>query len=104
MTATPDLFEYAQTRYPHVPGSKATETSAAAAESAKDGAETLRARCLEALAISDRTADEAAEYLGESILSIRPRFSELRKMGKILPTDKRRLSQNGHSSIVWKVA
>jgi predicted transcriptional regulator len=50
------------------------------------------------------TADEIAEILGESILSIRPRCSELYALGLIEQTGIRRPSSGGKMSHVWKKA
>lgn len=50
----------------------------------------------------DATADECAARLGMDVLTIRPRFSELRRLGKIIPTDQRRPSSRGTPSTVWR--
>jgi hypothetical protein len=49
----------------------------------------------------DSTADESAARLAMDILTVRPRFSELRKLGKVIATDKRRPSSRGTLSTVW---
>lgn len=49
------------------------------------------------------TADEIATELNESILSIRPRVAELRKLGLIEPTGERRPSSTGAMSAVWRL-
>jgi hypothetical protein len=49
----------------------------------------------------DSTADECAARLGIDILSIRPRFSELRRLGVLMPTAERRPSSRGTPSTVW---
>jgi hypothetical protein len=49
------------------------------------------------------TADEAAAKLGESVLSIRPRISELRARGLIAPTGERRRNASGMRAMVWGV-
>jgi hypothetical protein len=49
------------------------------------------------------TSDEVADLMNESILSIRPRVSELRAQGKIKSTGKRRKSVNGNGATVWRV-
>jgi hypothetical protein len=106
--------------YPHVPGFKTGGTSAQAAFSIAPDADTLRASCLEALRSCPMTADEVAERLGASILSVRPRISELAnpKIGaiKIMTTKGwddelkcevdipvRRKNASGHSASVWTV-
>lgn len=50
------------------------------------------------------TADELAEKMRASILTIRPRVSELARDGKITDTGARRPSISGKPSIVWKLA
>lgn len=49
------------------------------------------------------TADEIADNMNESILSIRPRVSELHKQGLIEPTGERRRSSGGRPSHVWRL-
>lgn len=50
------------------------------------------------------TTDECASLLEESVLSIRPRFSELRALGQITDTGDRRLNDSGRRAIVWRAA
>lgn len=98
----PDLFSrYAS--YPSVAGFKATETSAEAARTID--ASTCRALVLAALRkFGAMTADECAlRYLGYSILTVRPRFSELKALGQIEDSGQRRKNASGHKAIVWKV-
>ena len=103
-----DLFSYAPS-YPHVPGYKSRETSCSAAEDVKATAASLRAKCLSILQMQEYqnglTADEVATLLnGQSVLSIRPRFSELVNKGKIKDTGDRRLNASGKRAIVWAAA
>ena len=88
--------------YPNTPGYKATdtETSAQAANSVKVDADNLRDLCEAALKIKDRTADEVAATVGKGILSVRPRISELKKLGKIAPSASRRSNNSGHTAVV----
>ena len=80
-----------------------TDTSEAAAEDMKSRAPLLRERTLEQLSNSTGlTADEIAANLGESILSIRPRVSELAKRGLVIKTDRTRLNHSGTAAIVWR--
>lgn len=90
--------------YPHQPGFKVSrpETSREAAEVAATLAMTLRERVEAWLTGHEVTADECADALGESILSIRPRLSELRAMGRIEDTGKRRKNVSGNSAVVWR--
>jgi hypothetical protein len=66
--------------------------------------ERLRAECLREIkrCWMGCTADECAGYLGETILSIRPRFSELRAFGLIEDTGDRRLNDSGRRATVWR--
>jgi predicted ArsR family transcriptional regulator len=91
-------------RYPHRVGHKRTDTSASAARSVEASAPRLRQLCLDMLRISGPlTADECASNMGRDKLSIRPRFSELREMGKVVDTGERRRNRSGKSAIVWTV-
>ncbi len=98
MTDQRDLF------YPASPGWKATDTSKAAAEGLRPTAANLRDLCLAWVTgtLGGLTPDECAENLGISILSIRPRFSELKRLGKIEDSGERRFNASGHRAIVWK--
>lgn len=96
--AVPDLF----TGYPIAAGWKGTETSRAAAESIP--AHLLRGRVLtEFQRRGAMTSDECADAMRCSILSIRPRCSELHRMGKLMDTGTRRQNASGRSAIVWKI-
>lgn len=99
---TPDLFQYAD-RYPVAPGFKARATSAAAASSVAPSAANIRARCLDVLkrVPLGLTADEVAEKLNMSILTIRPRISELSARAMIKDTGDRRSNDSGRRAIVW---
>lgn len=89
--------------YPVAPGAKEDTTSLEAALTASKRVLTLRKRVLDAIAALPGTADEIAERLGETVLAIRPRFSELRKMDRIEPTGQRRKNDSGSSAHVWRV-
>ena len=92
-----DLF-----RYPQHPGAQDRDTSRDAADAAAVTAPQLRAR---ALAVVERsnglTADEVAGRLGLSILSIRPRLTELSRLGKVRDSGARRKNASGKRAIVW---
>jgi predicted ArsR family transcriptional regulator len=90
--------------YPHLPGFQDTDTSKAAAGSVAPSAHTLRDAALRVLKSGPRTADEVAAALGESILSIRPRLTELRMMARVYDTGERRKNSSGRSAIVWRAA
>ena len=98
MTTQLDLLP----RYPHAPGYKAPGTSQVAAETIAPFAKTLREQVYELLQRKAATADEAAMELHRSVLSIRPRLSELHREGKIRETGKRRLNQSGMSAAEWE--
>ncbi|MEI6870717.1 MAG: hypothetical protein WCL08_00405 [Verrucomicrobiota bacterium] len=91
------------TTYPTQAGHKATGTSEDAANSTNAG----RLRGMVLAAFLNRpgsyTADEMAAHMGLSILSIRPRFSELRQSGSIVDTGLRSKNTSGKSAIVWRL-
>lgn len=93
--------------YPTQAGFTDDTTSRDAAEAIeKSGrAMTLRER-VESYFLGGRiaTADEVAHALHEPILAIRPRVSELFKLGKIERTGMRRRSDGGHSAHVYRKA
>lgn len=78
------------------------DTSEAAAEAMQDRAETLRAKALDAISRQPATADEVAGQVGASILAMRPRITELAKMGRIEDSGERRKNASGRSAIVWR--
>lgn len=90
-------------RYPDRPGYKQAGTSQAAADAERGRAPTLRSAVLALLAERELTADECAVEMRESVLSVRPRLSELVKMGKIEPTEERRKNASGHGAAVWRL-
>ena len=89
--------------FPHTPGFKREGTSREAAEKMAPRAATLRHRILMVLASGPRTADETASLLNESVLAVRPRFTELQELGEIEDTGTRRLNQSGRSAMVWRL-
>jgi hypothetical protein len=111
---TPDLFDWTPPpEYPDAPGWREPTTSRDAAEKIKPVARTLRDQVLEILRAAwpaGLTADEVAAKLGKTEFSIRPRFSELRKLGLIGPVaaaphpSKKQLTRpnaSGVEAIVW---
>ena len=68
--------------------------------------EHLRTLALQMLAATPAglTADEIAMRLGESVLAVRPRVSELFHGGQIEKTGDRRLNASGLRAHVWKKA
>jgi hypothetical protein len=87
--------------YPECPGHKVGGTSEAAAAEIKPSAKVLQVRVFSMLKHRDLTADECADLMGESILSIRPRFSELKRIGMIHDSGERRKNASGKSAVVW---
>lgn len=96
----PYLFTSTRQSYPNSPGYKRAGTSQEAAETIP--ADKLRGRCMKAFAWGNYTADQIATILDQTVLNIRPRISELAKMGYIEPTGKRRKNRSGKSAIVWR--
>jgi predicted ArsR family transcriptional regulator len=96
------------TKYPNYPGAKVAGASQDAADGIAEHAETLRDRVDRLFDRCDPngglTADECAEQLGSEIWSVRPRLSELRRMGRIAETDQRRKNRSGMTATVWKRA
>lgn len=89
-------------RYPYTAGHRGTDTSRAAAESIP--ASLLRGKVLaEFQRRGALTADECAAGLGLSVLSVRPRVTELGNLGKLIDTKTRRQNASGRSAIVWRV-
>lgn len=85
-------------------GWKGTDTSREAAEAASPTAASLRQDALSAIKLQGpSTADEVALYLGRSVLSIRPRMSELRNAGLLEASGDRRKNASGSSATVWKL-
>jgi len=86
------------------PGAKVGGTSQDAADAIHNRAATLRQAVIAMFRKhGSLTADEVAELLGESVLAIRPRLSELRKLGRIADTGLRRKNQSGRSANVWRM-
>lgn len=103
MTRQYDLLDYLD-RYPDGPGYKAAGTSMDSAAKVAPRAPRLRNAILGLLGKGWKlTPDEAAHALGESILSIRPRFSELVATGQIMPTGDTRPNASGHRAQVYKL-
>lgn len=93
--------------YPHAPGYKEAETSKAAAIAMKPRASKLRDRAMEQLQIETHygrgcTADELAERCKVTVLSMRPRITELNKLGLIEKSGIRRKNASGQTAHVWR--
>lgn len=91
--------------YPSSPGWKVAGASKDAAQSISSHAKTVRDRVHRFL--KDRypsafSADQIADQLGESILTIRPRVSELGRDGQIEAVTERRKNKSGMSAHCWR--
>lgn len=93
-----DLFDY-----PNHPGFKDLDASLDAAIEMAPLVTGLRKHVLEQLVVYDLTADEIASNLDQSVLTIRPRVSELRAMGLIEKTGDRRDNRSGKRAAVWRI-
>ncbi len=90
--------------YPEHPGAKTGGTSPGAADAMAEPAPNLRAQVLALFGrIGPITTDDAAEFLGKTVLAVRPRFSELRKMGLIEDSGRRRNNISGRPANVWRL-
>lgn len=91
--------------YPASPGFTSPGPSQEAAEKGSKRVAYLQGKCLEMLRThGPLAADEIAEKLGETILSIRPRVSELGRKKLIEKTDMRHKNISGCSATVWRIA
>jgi predicted ArsR family transcriptional regulator len=92
--------------YPDATGFKVSGPSEQAAEAMGSTANKRRAAVLAQLAQypAGATADEIAKDMNLSVLSVRPRVSELKRMGKIKETGGRRKNESGMSATVWRIA
>lgn len=84
--------------YPNRPGFKQYGTSQEAADAIEPQAHTLRGKALAEIKGAGKhglTADEVADHLGRSVLSIRPRVSELLVLGLIERNHQRRKNASG---------
>jgi hypothetical protein len=95
-----EIFEASD--YPQGPGFKEPTTSKDAAIAVLPRVRALHGRILATLRYLNCTPDEVAIVLGTSLLAIRPRFSELHKLGLIEKTGERRTNASGLSANVWR--
>ena len=102
-----DLFKHNSVTYPEAPGSKASGTSAEAAAAIAGHATRLRKIVLREFMAAGQgglTSDQCARLVEESILSVRPRVTELKSAGFLVPTGERRTNNSGMSAGVLKAA
>jgi predicted ArsR family transcriptional regulator len=91
--------------YPGTPGWKAEGPSRDAAKAVTRHAKTLRDRVhrfLQEQYPSAYSADQIAARLGETILSVRPRVSELHKAQLIEAVASRSKNQSGMTANCWR--
>lgn len=100
----PDLFDPGRT-YPEAPGYKERTTSRDAARKIEPRVGTLKADILALLRQGGSgTSDEIAEALGKSVLAIRPRVTELYKLGLIERTGAQLANVSGMKAHVFRIA
>lgn len=89
--------------YPRTPGFKEPTTSRDSARQIKRRAETVRDRVADLYRRGNSvTPDQAADMLGISILTVRPRVSELVAQGKLVDTGRRWPNQSGHMAKIYR--
>jgi len=76
------------------------DTRRAARRASLANAARIRDAALDVFRRRPSTADEVAETLGESVLSVRPRVTDLKTDGLIYDTGERRPSSTGHPAMV----
>lgn len=88
--------------YPHTPGHRGVDTSIEACPAPRKARATRERIMAQLTATGPSSPDKMAELLGESILSIRPRFSELLALGRIEDTGDRDRNVSGKSCKIWR--
>lgn len=90
--------------YPKQPGFRESTTSRDAAKAVRPRVSALARRIIDLLHYSPMTPDEVAAAMDISLLTIRPRFSELSNLGLIEKTGDRRANASGLKAYVWRKA
>lgn len=94
--------------YPLAPGAKERgpdSTSRDAAEASAVLATVLREQCERVLRdVGPMSSDQIAVFIGQSILAVRPRLSELVAMGRAVKTAERTMNSSGHSARIYALA
>ena len=91
-------------QYPNQPGYKIEGTSQQAAASMVGPANALRMRVLAHVrkcGYNGSTTDICASVIGESVLAVRPRFTELEQMGLIRKTKLTEKNESGRNATVY---
>lgn len=99
------LSKYSELKYPMSPGYKEHSTSKEAATKVASRSRKLREKTLDAIKRKHSygaTPEEVSEILNESILSIRPRFTELKIMNFIYDSGLRRKNSFNSNTKVWR--
>lgn len=110
MTSTPDLFGYVADShaYPTGPGHKGGDgTSQQAAQALAPEVSGIRRIVLRAFCArhpAGMTSDEAAAAVKLSILTVRPRCTELRRMNMLEATAERRRNGSGNTATVLRAS
>lgn len=91
--------------YPDAPGFKVAGPSEEAAVKIAPRAEILRGQILDQFRTiypKGATADEVARDMNLSVLTVRPRVSELHRNGYLAKTGERRTNSSGMTATVWR--
>ena len=91
--------------YPRSPGFREPTTSREAAQAVTLSAPLLRERVyavVRAAGAKGLTPDEAAAAIGETVLAVRPRMTELKLAGRIVETGERRANASGLKAKAWR--
>jgi predicted ArsR family transcriptional regulator len=100
LPASTPLFDAPQ--YPEGAGFKVEGTSREAAETVD--AATVRTQVVQWLQrYGQMSADKCAWLMDMSVLSIRPRFSELKALGVIEDSGSRAKNASGKSAVIWRL-
>lgn len=97
-------FVCANERYPNNPGDRGIDTSIAAGEAIRPILGNLQRMVLAAVRDAGErgvTTNELAARLDMGRDSVQPRTSELRRLGRIADSGRRRPNANGKAAIVW---
>jgi len=86
--------------YPHVPSPGKTDSSREAAESVDS--KTWMNRVLQAVREKPSTMSEVAKRYNVTVLTTRPRSSQLQALGYIKDSGLRRRNENGRNEIVFE--
>jgi predicted ArsR family transcriptional regulator len=89
--------------YPDSPGHKGNrDTGRAAAAGIEPRAGTIRARVLAAIRERPGTPEELADRMGEPVMNVRPRCSELAAKDLIEDSGERAVAMGGRKANRWK--